>query len=42
MNLLVLVFIGNPNLRKVKDEGLEIGSAHIQQILRNVVTDDIV
>ena len=37
-----MIFIGDPNLRKVEDEWIQISFVHIQKVSRNIITYNIV
>lgn len=42
MHLFIVIFAGNPYLVEVQNEGLKVSFAHIEQILRYIVTDDVI
>lgn len=42
MDLFVLILVWDPDLGEVEDKGLKVCTAHIEQVLRNIVGNDIV
>jgi hypothetical protein len=37
MNFFILIFVWDPNFRKIEDERLEICFIHVEEVLRNIV-----